>query len=211
MSYKYKLVEQEMDGDNAMQKASYDLVLTPTVLSTEEVVKALENIDNYGAYVSNLRNSSTDANKASIAHFGGSDRFIKLAAKKFFKESNNDLETFKNIVANSKYSNKLSPYIEIMFKSLSDNKGDFPLNTKIAQDNFLKTLKSKPTLLNWTIKGEVLHFPTSKNPSKQVTKNIIDTVMNNAGIDYTIEDKEAMSENSLREVIKEIIRKNIKK
>jgi hypothetical protein len=41
--------------------------------------------------------------------------------------------------------------------------------------------------------------------------NKISTVMNNAGIDYTIEDKEAMSENSLREVIKEIIRKNIKK
>ena len=98
-----------------------------------------------------------------------------------------------------------------MFKSLSDNKGDFPLNTKIAQDNFLKTLKSKPTLLNWTVKEEALHFPANKNPSKQVTRNIIDTVMNNAKIDYTIEDEEAMSENSLREVIKEIIRKNIKK
>ena len=85
------------------------------------------------------------------------------------------------------------------------------MKTKQAQDDFIKTLKSKPTLLNWTIKGEVLHFPTSKNPSKQVTKNIIDTVMNNAGIDYTIEDKEAMSEDSLREAIKEIIRKNIKK
>lgn len=174
MSYKYKLVEQEMDGDNAMQKASYDLVLTPTALSAEEVVKALENIDNYGAYVSNLRNSAVDVNKAVEAHFGPSQPWAKKAKEK-------------------------------------ENGKPFPIKTKQAQDDFIKTLKSKPTLLNWTIKGEVLHFPTSKNPSKQVTKNIIDTVMNNAGIDYTIEDKESMSENSLREAIKEIIRKNIKK
>jgi hypothetical protein len=35
--------------------------------------------------------------------------------------------------------------------------------------------------------------------------------MNNAKIDYTIDDKVATSEDSLREAIKEIIRKNIKK
>lgn len=174
MSYKYKLVEQEIDGDNTRQNASYDLVLTPTILSVEEVVKALENIDNYGAYVSNLRNSATDVNKAVEAHFGPSQPWAKKAKEK-------------------------------------ENGKPFPPKTKQALDDFIKNLKSKPSLLTWNIKGEELHFPTSKNPSKQVTKNIINTVMKNAGIDYTIEEKETINEDLLRKMIKEIILKNIKK
>jgi hypothetical protein len=174
MSYKYKLVEQEEDGDNSRQQAAYDLVLTPTALSAEEVVKALEDINNYGAYVSNLRNSTSDVNKAVEAHFGPSQPWAKKAKEK-------------------------------------ENGKPFPPKTKQALDDFIKTLKSKPSLLNWTIKGEELYFPANKNPSKQVTKNIINTVMKTAGIDYDIEEKETMNENGLREAIKEIIRKNIKK
>jgi hypothetical protein len=174
MKYRYKLVEQEEDGDNAKQQASYDLVLTPTILSTDEVVKALENINNYGAYVSNLRNSTSDVNKAVEAHFGPSQPWAKKAKEK-------------------------------------ENGKPFPPKTKQALDDFIKTLKSKPSLLNWTIKGEELHFPASKNPSKQVTKNIINTVMKTADIDYNIEEKEAINENELRRVIREVILKNIKK
>lgn len=174
MKYRYKLVEQEEDGDNSRQQAAYDLVLTPTALSAEEVVKALEDINNYGAYVSNLRNSTSDVNKAVEAHFGPSQPWAKKAKEK-------------------------------------ENGKPFPPKTKQALDDFIKTLKSKPSLLNWTIKGEELYFPANKNPSKQVTKNIINTVMKTAGIDYDIEEKETMNENGLREAIKEIIRKNIKK
>ena len=168
--YKYRLVEQEMDGDNAAQKASYDLVLTPTVLSVEEVVKALENIDNYGAYVSNLRNATKDVNKAVEIHFGPNQPFAK---KKLEKERGKP----------------------------------FPPKTKQAIDDFIKTLTSKPNLLNWVVKDGELLFPSSKNPTKKVTQNIIDTVMNNAGIDYTTSDRETVDEGSLREIIKEIIRK----
>jgi hypothetical protein len=173
MKYKYKLTEQEMDGDNARQQTSYDLVLTPTTLSTEEVIKALENIDNYGAYVSNLRNSTMDVNKAIEAHFGPSQPFTK---KKLEKERGKP----------------------------------FPIKTKQAVDSFIKTLTSKPNLLNWIVKDTELIFPNSKNPTKKVTQNIIDTVMNNAGIEYNLTDKETIDENSLKELIKEIIRKNTK-
>lgn len=167
--YKYRLVEQEEDN-NVRQQASYDLVLTPTVLSVEEVVKALENIDNYGAYVSNLRNATKDVNKAVETHFGPSQPFAK---KKLEKERGTP----------------------------------FPPKTKQAIDDFIKTLTSKPNLLNWVIKDGELLFPSSKNPTKKVTQNIIDTVMTNAGIDYTTSDRETVDEGSLREIIKEIIRK----
>lgn len=167
--YKYRLVENEEDN-NVRQQASYDLVLTPTVLSVEEVVKALENIDNYGAYVSNLRNATKDVNKAVEIHFGPSQPFAK---KKLEKERGTP----------------------------------FPPKTKQAIDDFIKTLTSKPNLLNWVIKDGELLFPSSKNPTKKVTQNIIDTVMNNAGIDYTTSDRETVDEGSLREIIKEIIRK----
>jgi len=167
--YKYRLVEQEEDN-NVRQQASYDLVLTPTVLSVEEVIKALENIDNYGAYVSNLRNATKDVNKAVETHFGPSQPFAK---KKLEKERGTP----------------------------------FPPKTKQAIDDFIKTLTSKPNLLNWIVKDGELLFPSSKNPTKKVTQNIIDTVMNNAGIDYTTSDRETVDESSLRETIKEIIRK----
>jgi len=171
MSYKYKLLIKENEEDNNVrQQASYDLVLTPTVLSVEEVVKALENIDNYGAYVSNLRNATKDVNKAVETHFGPSQPFAK---KKLEKERGTP----------------------------------FPPKTKQAIDDFIKTLTSKPNLLNWVVKDGELLFPSSKNPTKKVTQNIIDTVMNNAGIDYTTSDRETVDESSLRETIKEIIRK----
>lgn len=173
MKYKYRLVEQEVDGDNARQQVSYDLILTPKIVSVEEVIKALENIDNYGAYVSNLRNSAADVNKAIEAHFGPNQPFTK---KKLEKERGKP----------------------------------FPPKTKQAIDDFIKTLTSKPNLLNWVVKDDGLLFPSSKNPTKKVTQNIISTVMNKAGIDYDLIDKETVGENSLREMIKEIIRKNIK-
>ncbi len=173
MAYKYKLKEQESSGeDNAKDKATYDLVLTPRSLSIIEVIKALENIDNYGPYVSNLRNAAADVNKEVEAHFGPSQPWAKKAKEK-------------------------------------ERGKPFPPKTKQAVDDFIKSLKSKPNLLKWTIKGEELYFSPSKNPPKQVTKNIIDTVMKKANIDYSIEEKEAMNEDSLREMIKEILYKKI--
>jgi hypothetical protein len=176
MSYKYRLLEKEetsTNGENANDKISYSLVLSSISLSADEVVKALENIDNYGSYVSNLRNSTADVNKAVENHFGPSQPWVKKAKEK-------------------------------------ERGKPFPPKTKQAVDDFIKSLKSKPSLLNWTVKGEEIYFPASKNPSKQVTKNIIDTVMKNANIDYDLEEKESMNENSLRDIIKEMIRKTIK-
>ena len=86
MKYKYRLVENEESttsqgeetSGNSKENVEYELVLTPLAISTDEVVKALENIDNYGAYTSNLRNTKSNVEKAVEAHFGPSQRFNKL-------------------------------------------------------------------------------------------------------------------------------------
>lgn len=172
MKYKYRLVENEESttsqgeetSGNSKENVEYELVLTPLAISTDEVVKALENIDNYGAYVSNLRNTKSNVEKAVEAHFGPSQRFNKLKKEK-------------------------------------ERGKPFPIKTKQAIDAFIRTLTSKPNLLKWETVGDTLVFPTKSNPSGKVTKNIIKTVMDKAGIDYDLEDKEVMDENKLNEII----------
>ena len=65
--YKFRLVEQEETGaeetPNAKQRIVYDLVLTPLTGTIENVVSAFENIDNYGSYISNIRNTREDIEK----------------------------------------------------------------------------------------------------------------------------------------------------
>lgn len=178
---KYKLVEQDEPQDGAeeipaggggtKEKIIYDLILTPQVVSVDEVVKAFEKIDNYGPYVSNLRNTKADVEKAVVNHFGPNQPFAK---KKLEKERGKP----------------------------------FPLKTKQAVDAFIRSLTAKPSLLKWNVEGESLVFPAKRNPTKQVTKNIIDTVMKKANIDYSLEEKETMNEDKLRSIIKELIKED---
>lgn len=180
-NYKYKLIKENEDepttpdnsGGGGMEKVYYNLVLTPNIVTVDEVVKALENIDNYGAYVSNLRNTGVNVNKAVEDHFGPSQRFTKIKLEK-------------------------------------ERGKPFPMKTKQAVDDFIKTLNSKPNLLNWKVEGDSIIFPYDKNPTKKVTTNIIDTVLGNADIDYNISEKEVMGESKLRNMIKEVFKNKIK-
>ena len=160
MKYKYRLVEQIDGGEenpigsgSSREKTKYDITLFPTSVSIQEVIKALEDIDNYGAYVSNLRNTRQNVDKAIMSHFGPDQRLSKLKAEK-------------------------------------ERGKPFPLKTRTAISDFIKSLKLKPNLLKWDVKEDLIIFPVSKNPSKKVTKNIIDTVMKNANIDYTLKNEE---------------------
>jgi hypothetical protein len=168
MNYKYRLVEQE-EGDEETplsnkEKVVYDLVLTPLASSVQDAVSALEKINNYGAYISNIRNTKSDIEKAVIDHFGPSQPFAKKKAEK----------------------EKGKP---------------FPVKTKAAIDNFIKTLSTKPSVLKWKIVDDTLVFPSAGNPTKKVTEKIIGTVMDNAGLDYDLENKESVSES--KKMIKE--------
>lgn len=162
MKYKYRLVEQEEGGEEETslsnkEKVVYDLVLTPLASSVQDAVSALEKIDNYGAYISNIRNTKSNIEKAVIDHFGPNQPLSKKKAEK-------------------------------------ERGKPFPIKTKAAIDNFIKTLSTKPSVLKWKIIDDTLVFPPAGNPTKKVTEKIIDTVMDNAGLDYDLENKESVSE-----------------
>ncbi len=164
----YRLRENEEDAQSRLA-LDFDIILTPKT-SVEDAVKALENMDNYGVYVSNMRNVAS--NKAIEMYFGNMD------AK----------------------GNKISPATKA---SIERQRGEkFPLKTKDAIDAFVKSQTSKPNLLKYDVKGNTLVFPKGSNPAKDLTKKIIKTVMDSAGIDFTIKEKESVSEDSVANKIK---------
>lgn len=161
MAYKYKLKEEEGAevSPSNREQVNYDVVVTPKGVSVEDTVKALETLDNYGMYISNMRNKAS-IQKALEDHFG--------------------------------------PVIPAKRKKMEKDQGfPFPVKTKTAIDDFVKSLTSRPTLLKYKVKDDTIVFPKSGNPAKDLTKKIIDVVMKSAKIDYSVADKEAVDEASV--------------
>ena len=154
MAYKYKLREAEAEATPSnREQVDYDIILTPKSVSVEDTIKALENIDNYGIYISNLSNNDPKMRKAKEAYFGTpAERRVKA------------------------------------------NQGKFPEFTNSSNLAFIKAFNSKSTLLKYKVKDDTIVFPKSGNPSKNLTKKMIDVVMKNAKIDYSVADKEAVDE-----------------
>lgn len=87
----------------------------------------------------------------------------------------------------------------------------FPIRTKQAMDDFIKSKIERPNLVKYRVEGDLLVFPKEKNPSKDATMKIIKTVLDSAGIKYKIKEKESFTESQLRAMIKEQIIKQLKK
>ena len=81
----------------------------------------------------------------------------------------------------------------------------FPIKTKQTIDDFIKSRAGKPNLVFYNIVGDTLVFPNSKNTSKGRTYNIVTTVMSNALINYTIQEKESFTEAQIKAIIREEI------
>jgi len=154
-----KLMEQEgeEDGNFSIGKATYNLVVKPINASTDDIINALDNIDNYGIYASNIRNTATNKatiNKAIEDHFG--------------------------------------PNIPAKKKALEKQRGvPFPPKTKQVLDTFVKQFTSKPQLVKPTVEGDVVVFYQKDNPTKDLTKKILQVVLTNAEIEYKISEKES--------------------
>jgi hypothetical protein len=87
----------------------------------------------------------------------------------------------------------------------------FPVKTKAAIDDFIKNRAGKPNLVFYDVVDGTLVFPNSKNTSKGRTQSIVATVMDNAGINYTIKQKESFKEAQIKAMIREEILRAIKK
>lgn len=149
--------DEEEQGPGSWIAADKDIVVTPEAPSTvEDAVKALENKDNYGIYLSNIRTG-------------------KLTPK--------DMEEFFG-PSSPRAKQKIEKDTGIMF----------PIKTKTAIDDFIKSRAGKPNLVQYEVVDGTLIFPNSKNNSKGRTQSIVSTVMKNAGVRYTIKQKESFSE-----------------
>ena len=166
--------DDEEQGPGSWIAADKDIVLTPEAPSTvEDAIQALENKDNYGIYLSNIRTG-------------------KVTPK--------DMEEFFG-PSSPRAKQKIEKDTGVMF----------PIKTKAAIDDFIKTRAGKPNLVAYTIVDDTLIFPNSKNSSKGRTQSIVSTVMKNAGVRYTIKQKESFNEAKIKAIIREEILKTLKK
>jgi hypothetical protein len=151
-----KLMENEEDGRSGRAMVKSDIIVTPKGENTlENIITALEDSDNYGMYLSNLRNVNKFIQDEFTKHFG---------------------------------------------TPAQRRTGKFPIYTKDSEMAFLKDLFKDETkinaqtrkvilskILNYNIKdNKVTVTPTKENP-KAAIKSKLDTILGNAGINFSIQ------------------------
>ena len=151
-----KLMENEEDGRSGRAIIKSDITIVPKGENTlEDIISALENSDNYGIYLSNLRNINKFIQDEFTKHFG---------------------------------------------TPAQRRTGRFPIYTKDSEMAFLKDLFKDETkinaqtrkvilskILNYNIKdNKVTVTPTKENP-KAAIKSKLDTILGNAGINFSIQ------------------------
>ena len=196
---------EEEQGPGSWIAADKDIVVIPQGSSTvEDAVKALEDKSNYGMYKSAMADSQAKEDRYGPP-VGRTRPFIERTFEDAQEENTEEERIQKFIKANKNLKNP-----EEKYKTLRDNNGKFPLQTKTDMDNFLKSRGGKPNLVAYTVVGDTLVFPNSKNTSKGRTQSIVATVMDNAGINYTIKQKESFKESQIKAMIREEIRNVLK-
>lgn len=129
-----------------------------------------------------------------------------------------DIENYGTYVSNmrSKASvedaivKHFGPTVPVKKKQLEKEMGKpFPMKTKQAIDDLVKSLTSRPTLLSYHKEGDELVFPKNSNPTKDLTKKIIKVVMGNAKIEYSLKDKENLGETKLINILKTAINESM--
>lgn len=123
-------------------KKETDLVLTPVSADIDTVVSALENMDNYGMYLSNLRNTKAGLQKAIDDHFGPSTPMVKRGLEKkrgkpFAIKSKQAIDDF--IKSFSKNTNILSYDVEGNTVRFPSGENATPATLK----NIIKTVMDK--------------------------------------------------------------------
>lgn len=151
-----KLMENEEDGRSGRAIVKSDIIVSPKgETSIADLVTALEDSDNYGIYLSNLRNVNKFIQDEFTKHFG---------------------------------------------TPVQRRTGRFPVYTKDSEMTFLKDLFKDETkidartkkvilskILNYNVSGDKISItPTKENP-KAAIKNKLDTILGNAGVEYSIQ------------------------
>ena len=158
---KYSLVklmenDGEEDGRSGRAIVKSDIVIIPKGKSTiTDLVTALEDSDNYGIYLSNLRNVNKFIQDEFTKHFG-------TPAQR----------------RTGKFPIYTSDSVMNWLKDLFKDETKIDAKTK-------KVILSK--ILNYNINGDkIVITPTKENP-KAAIKSKLDTILGNAGVNYSIQ------------------------
>jgi hypothetical protein len=197
----YKSLYEEDERDNYLLQDRDLIVVIKKPHTAEEADKALHTKDNYGRYISTMRNSKV-SDKDVDDYFGPRSPNVKNVRLKTrfekFKEANPE---------------STMEYSEWLTKGpVGTDMGPYPIRTKDNYDAFVNKFITKPNLLNWTVKDNTLVFPKDTNPGRNEIKSIVTTVLQNAGFgEKTFTFKTDVSEAKLKAYLKEEILKVYKK
>ena len=160
----------ENDEEDLYLLLDRDIVVRVKAPKTpDDVVKALENKDNYGRYLGTMRNAKV-SDKDVENHFG--PRSIRAREK-------NETERYEKF----KQQNPDSDLTLQQWKTegpAGTDIGPYPVRTKDNYDMFVKQFITKPNLLNYYKKGDAVIFPKDPARGRNEIKNIVATVLDNA-------------------------------
>jgi hypothetical protein len=164
-----RIFEQEDQEfkNNPSVNAEYDINVTPTDATVDDVIKALENVNNYGIYIMNLRNQPK----------------VKQGVQKYYGYMDAD---GKDRLPSQKSKIERETGVK------------FPVKNKTEMETLILSLIGKPNLLKYEVKGNNVVFPQKGNPTKEVTKRIIKTVLGNAGIKYKVKEVELAESKTIK-------------
>lgn len=197
MSLYKKLYEEDDNQDSWLLQDRDTVVTIKPPYSVQEADTALNNKENYGRYISTMRNSKV-SQKDIEEYFG--PRSLNV----------------KNIKQKERYSKfiEVNPHSQMDYKQwltdgpIGTETGPYPVNTKANYDAFVNQFITKPNLLRWVIKDNTLIFPKDLNPGRNEVKSIVNTVLQNAGFpqkSYTI--TASVTEGKLKQYIQEELTK----
>ena len=188
------LNEMEDQGGSNLPRESKDVVLIPKTTPIADIEDALNNLDNYGKYISYAQNTNLDVKKIKDAYFGPSGMGPNAKAKvtrTIWNEADTNwrktkLEDIKSRHPELDVTGLENMKFEELPKEVSDPRVYFITPyTKDKLEDLIKSLSQSSNILSWFEDKGRLVFPRDNNeniPGDVALVNILKTVMNNAGI-----------------------------
>jgi hypothetical protein len=186
-------IEDEQGGSN-LPRESREVVLIPKTTPISDIEDALNNLDNYGKYISYAQNTNVDVKKIKDAYFGPSGMGPK-AKNKVTREIWDAADASWRKL---KLEDIKSRHPEIDITGLESSRfEELPIEvrdprvyfispyTKDKLDDLIKSLSKSSNILSYYEDKGKLIFPRENNeniPGDETMVKIIKTVMNNAGI-----------------------------
>lgn len=160
----------ENDEEDLYLLMDRDLVLrVKSPNQIDDAIKALEDKNNYGRYVSTMRNAKV-SDKDVEDYFG--PRSIRVREK-------NEADRYAKYVEKNP-DNPMSFQDWKVQGPAGTDMGPYPVRTKDNYDAFVNKFITKPNLLDYYKSGDALVFPKNTNKSRNEVKSIITTVLSNA-------------------------------